>query len=69
MLGTPLTSLKRTTNKWIANDHISANIVIGAGGHFCPVARLVGGKKPGEPAVVAQEVEFEMDAPSNPPAA
>lgn len=62
MLGTTLTSLKRTNNEWIANDQLRASVVIGAGGHFCPVARLVGNKKPGEPAVVAQETEFEMDA-------
>jgi menaquinone-9 beta-reductase len=61
MLGKLLTSLQRSATKWIANDHISASIVIGAGGHFCPVARLVGNKKPGESAVVAQETEFEMD--------
>ncbi len=61
MLGKPLNSLKRSGSDWIANDEIRASTVIGAGGHFCPVARLVGGKKPGEPAVVAQEVEFEMD--------
>ncbi len=61
ILGTPLTTLKRTAGQWTANDNIRANIVIGAGGHFCPVARLVGNKKPGEPAVVAQETEFEMD--------
>lgn len=61
ILGTPLNSLKRSGSDWIANDQIRAHIVIGAGGHFCPVARLVGGKKPGEPAVVAQEVEFEFD--------
>jgi menaquinone-9 beta-reductase len=61
MLGTPLTTLTRAANQWIANDEIRANIVIGAGGHFCPVARLVGNKKAGEPAVVAQEVEFEID--------
>jgi flavin-dependent dehydrogenase len=61
LLGTPLTTLKRTGSNWLANDHISASVVIGAGGHFCPVARLVGNKKPGEPAVVAQEVEFEID--------
>lgn len=61
ILGTPLTSLKRTNNQWIANDQIRANTVIGAGGHFCPVARLVGNKKPGEAAVVAQEVEFQID--------
>jgi geranylgeranyl reductase family protein len=61
ILGTPLTTLKRTANHWIANDQISARVLIGAGGHFCPVARLVGNKKPGEQAVVAQEVEFEID--------
>ena len=61
ILGTALTSLKRSGSDWIANDQIRAHTVIGAGGHFCPVARLVGNKKPGEPAVVAQEVEFEID--------
>jgi flavin-dependent dehydrogenase len=37
-------------------------MLIGAGGHFCPVARYLGNK--GSPApVLAQEVEFEMEAP------
>jgi geranylgeranyl reductase family protein len=62
MLGINLTSLSRSGSDWIANNEIRAHTVIGAGGHFCPVARLVGNKKPGEPAVVAQETEFEMDA-------
>ena len=62
MLGITLTSLNRSGSDWIANNEIRAQTVIGAGGHFCPVARLVGNKKPGEPAVVAQETEFEMDA-------
>jgi flavin-dependent dehydrogenase len=62
LLGAALTRLERSANAWIANDQIRARVVIGAGGHFCPVARLVGGKKSGEPAVVAQEIEFEMDA-------
>jgi menaquinone-9 beta-reductase len=62
LLGAALTRLERSTDGWIANDRIKAQVVIGAGGHFCPVARLVGGKKGGEPAVVAQETEFEMDA-------
>ena len=61
LLGTALASLKRSGSDWIANDQIRAHTVIGAGGHFCPVARLVGNKKPSEPAVVAQEVEFEID--------
>jgi flavin-dependent dehydrogenase len=39
-------------------------LVVGAGGHFCPVARFLGAKPgSGELAVAAQEVEFEMTAP------
>jgi len=55
---TPLERLERSGEAWIANDSIRARIVIGAGGHFCPVARIMGAK-PTE-AVVAQESEFEM---------
>jgi flavin-dependent dehydrogenase len=62
VLGAPLTSLERTEDGWIVNDRLRARVVIGAGGHFCPVARLVGAKVSGEAAVVAQETEFEMDA-------
>ncbi len=61
MLGTALSRLERSGAEWVANNQMRARVLIGAGGHFCPVARLVGGKKPGEPAVVAQETEFEMD--------
>ena len=37
--GTSLTSLVRQGDGWIANDMVSAPVVVGAGGHFCPVAR------------------------------
>jgi menaquinone-9 beta-reductase len=57
-----LTSLERTQDGWIANGEIQSRLVIGAGGHFCPVARLTGAKARGETPVVAQETEFEMDA-------
>lgn len=60
--GAALETLERRGDSWIANGAIAARIVVGAGGHFCPVARLVGAKQPGEPAIVAQEVEFEMNA-------
>lgn len=59
--GTPLRSLRRTADGWLANDEWSAPIVVGAGGHFCPVARTLGAVPPDEPAVVAQELEFVMD--------
>ena len=48
--------------RWLVNGEISAALVIGAGGHFCPVARHLGahlGKE--ERAISAQEIEFEMD--------
>jgi geranylgeranyl reductase family protein len=65
-LGAALTSLKRVSEGWIANeeadhDPVKARVVVGAGGHFCPVARFAGAKAGGEAAVVAQEVEFEMN--------
>ncbi len=58
--GVALASLERTGAEWIANGNITAQVVVGAGGHFCPVARLTGARPKGEAAVVAQEVEFEM---------
>jgi len=62
LLGAPLTTLKRRGERWIVNGKLEARMVVGAGGHFCPVARLIGAKKTQEKAVVAQEAEFEMDS-------
>lgn len=60
-LGTPLASLRRDGDRWIANDAIAAPLLVGAGGHFCPVARHTTEKSAGdEVVVVAQEIEFEM---------
>jgi menaquinone-9 beta-reductase len=60
-LGEPLKSLQRDGKQWIVNNAISTPLVIGAGGHFCPVARFAGAKLGAdEPAVAAKEIEFEM---------
>lgn len=59
--GVSLGSLKWEGGWWIANDNLRARLLIGAGGHFCPVARNVSGRGK-TAAVVAQEVEFELDA-------
>lgn len=60
-LGEPLQSLRREHDLWIANDDIRAPLVVGAGGHFCPVARLLSAADSFEAVVVvAQEIEFEM---------
>ena len=61
-LGTKFKSMQRTKSGWLINDTINAKIVVGAGGHFCPVARQLGVKLgQAETVVAAQEVEFEMN--------
>jgi geranylgeranyl reductase family protein len=60
-LGEAWESMERINGRWLVNGAIDAAIVIGAGGHFCPVVRFLGanlGK--GERAISAQEIEFEM---------
>ncbi len=60
LLGQAFRSMQRRADSWLVNDTIRAELVIGAGGHFCPVARAIGAKGPREIAVAAQEIEFEM---------
>lgn len=60
-LGEPWKGMRRQDDRWLVNESISAALVIGAGGHFCPVARFLGaqlGKD--ERAIAAQEIEFQM---------
>ena len=59
--GTPLSSLTRLHDRWIANDNIESPIVIGAGGHFCPVARQLQGERDHSDPVIAKEAEFLLD--------
>lgn len=57
----PLKSLARDAQGWIANGNLSAAMVVGAGGHFCPVARHLGAQLgQAETVVAAQEVEFPL---------
>lgn len=60
LTGRPFKYMERIDNGWRVNDDINAKLVVGAGGHFCPVARAIGSKGVSEVAVAAQEVEFEM---------
>jgi geranylgeranyl reductase family protein len=58
-LGEAAESIERREGRWVVNEKYRAPLLIGAGGHFCPVARLLGNRDEGEAAVVAaQEVEF-----------
>jgi flavin-dependent dehydrogenase len=60
VLGTPLRSLRRQGGQWVLNDEIRTPLVIGAAGHFCPVAQFVGAELGrSETSITAQEIEFE----------
>jgi len=70
-LGESVRTIRSEGSEWVVNEAIRSPIVIGAGGHFCPVARhystarttdsAEGGRvQPELPVVVAQEIEFEM---------
>lgn len=58
---TPLESLERRGDEWMANGTITARVVVGAGGHFCPVARILRGDRPDGRPVVAREAEFRLE--------
>ena len=60
--GVTFKQMESVENGWRINEDIEAKLVVGAGGHFCPVARAIGAKGVSELAVAAQEAEFEMTA-------
>lgn len=60
-LGEAVKEFARRNGSWLINDTWEAPLLIGAGGHFCAVARLLGadvGKQ--ELAVTAQEMEVRL---------
>jgi flavin-dependent dehydrogenase len=55
--------IQRTGDGWLVNGSIRASLLVGAGGHFCPVARMLGAREvAGPPVVAAQEIEFAPPA-------
>jgi len=58
--GTPMTALRHAGGRWIVNESIAAPVVVGAGGHFCPVARHLQGSPDTSQPVVAKEAEFRV---------
>jgi menaquinone-9 beta-reductase len=61
--GVPLTDIRRAADGdgWIVNGSLRARVLVGAGGHFCPVARFLGAAVGTEPVVAAQEIEVGLD--------
>ena len=62
-LGFPLKTLDIHDDRIVVNDRFEAQLVVGAGGHFCPVARRLNPDAEHRTQIVqAQEVEFRMSA-------
>lgn len=56
-----LDTVERANKGWIVNGQYHASLLIGAGGHFCPVARALDSKQAGgESVVAAREIEFQL---------
>jgi geranylgeranyl reductase family protein len=53
-------TFRRDRDRWIVNETVEAPVVIGAGGHFCPVARHLRGDGESDRPIVAKEAEFPI---------
>jgi flavin-dependent dehydrogenase len=62
LLGQAVRSMRRDNKGWLVNENYQAKLVVGAGGHFCPVARRLNDGCKSETAVAAQEIEFKLSA-------
>ena len=61
--GQAFKSMQRMDDSWLVNDEYQARLVVGAGGHFCPVSRLLGTNSGSKDSIVAaQEIEFKLTA-------
>jgi geranylgeranyl reductase family protein len=63
-LGEAVAQIRREGGEWVLNDRFAAPVLVGAGGHFCPVARRLDGRTSRDEPVVAQEVEFRLEGPA-----
>lgn len=63
----PVRRIERDARGWLVNGRLRARTLVGAGGHFCPVARQLGARQvPGATVVTAQEAEFVATAEATP---
>jgi len=60
--GERVRTLERREGAWVLNGELTAPVLVGAGGHFCPVARHLGGPADEGSVVAARELEFLLSA-------
>jgi flavin-dependent dehydrogenase len=58
--GESVADLRRVDGRWIINGDIATPVLIGAGGHFCPVARRLNPQHPGHVVVATLEMELAL---------
>jgi flavin-dependent dehydrogenase len=59
-LGTPVTRVRRHGSMWTINESVTAPMLVGAGGHFCEVGRMLNGRRHTPDVIVAQEAEVRI---------
>jgi geranylgeranyl reductase family protein len=59
ILGEPVREIVREGTEWVVNGRLRAPVLVGAGGHACPVARRLRGDEQ-VPVIRAQEAEFPV---------
>jgi geranylgeranyl reductase family protein len=58
---TNVATLRRDDVWWVLNEQVRAPVIVGAGGHFCPVAQHLRGGRDVTAPVVAREMEFRRE--------
>lgn len=58
---TPVAAIERRNGAWTVNGEIETRLIVGAGGHFCPVARHLQGRPDEAQPIVAQEIEVPLN--------
>jgi flavin-dependent dehydrogenase len=58
--GEAVRRIERRADGWLVNGAVHARLLVGAGGHFCPVARALDAGPGKEVPIAAQELELEL---------
>ena len=61
-VGQPVTGIVRDGETWVVDDQLRARWLVGAGGHFCPVARWLNPSETPTTVVAAREIEVPVEA-------